>query len=135
MQTNTRPAEVHPPTLFVITPPQPAHASIAILSMSEPIASKMVAQHRSREISAIMPTKLVNIEGVIALRAGAIARVHLVTVQIFDPALRQALAIHHQGRRILQHRQLECRCGRKRQAFEIETLLRSDCLRTINTDR
>ena len=132
MQTTTLPAEVHRLTLFVITPPQPAHASIAILSMIEPIASKTVAQHQSHEIPAIMQTKLVTIEDVIALTAGIIVRVHLATMQIYDPALRQVLAIHHQGKKPLRHRQLEFRCDRKQQALEIETLRQNDCLRTIN---
>lgn len=130
MQTTSRPAEVHRLTLFVIIPPQLAHTSIAILSMNEPIASKTVAQHQSHEISAIMQTKLVTIEDVIVPTVGIIVRVHLEMVQIFDPVRGQVLAIHHQGKQI---RQLEFRCGRKRQALEIEILLRSDCHRTINT--
>jgi hypothetical protein len=135
MQTNTPPAKVHPLTLFVITRPQPAHANIAILSMNEPIASKTVAQHQSRGISATMQTKLVTIEDVIALTAGIIVRGHLATVQIFDPALGQVLAIHHQDKQHPQHPRLEFRYDRKRRAFEIGTLLRSGCLLTTNIDQ
>lgn len=109
MQTNAHPAQVHPQTLFVITRPQPAHASIAILSMNEPIASKTVVQHLSRETSATMQMKLVTIEDVIARTAGIIVRGCLVTVQIFDPALGQALAIHHQDKLTPRHRQREFR--------------------------
>lgn len=135
MQTKTRPVEVHPLTLFATTRPQPAHASIAILSMREPIASKTAAQHPMREISAIMLTKLVTIEGVIAPTAEVIERGYLGTVQIFDPVRGQVLAIHHRDKRHLQRRQLAFRCDQKRLARDIGILLRSGCLRTVNTDQ
>lgn len=135
MQTKTRPVEAHPLTLFATTRPQPAHASIATLFMREPIASKTAAQHQIRETSAIMQTRLITIEGVIAPKAEVIERGYLGMVQIFDPVRGQVLAIHHRDKRHPQRRQLAFRCDQKRLARDIGILLRSGWLRTVNTDQ